>query len=948
MEFGHVIEILTATLDPALQEAAGKKLDEMHKIIGFSPVLLQIVGSDQLPMPVRQAGSIYLKNLIISSWEVRERENLNDPIPFCIHEMDKAVLRQNVVNAVIASPLPIRTQLSLVISGMIKHDFPDRWPEIVEHIIHHLQSDNTSTWLGALVCLHQLIKYYEYKTNSERGALNAAMTHILPLILTRCKQLASADNSEASVTLQKQILKCFYSLIQFCLSLDLITRDSFAQWMEVTKEILAKPLPAELAQVDPDDLPETIWWKAKKWCLHIMVRTFERYGSPGSVGKSYNKFAEWYLRTFPATTLALIMKLLDTYRQQQFVAPRVLQQSLNYLNHSVDHASSWKVIKPHIQTVIVDVIFPLLCHSDDDQEMWESDPIEYIRTKYDVFEEYLSPAMAAQTLLHNSAGKRQQVLNNTVEFCMQVLTGQKGAVTGRQKDGILHMLGALSTILLKKDLYKAQVENLLVNYVYPEFKSEHGFLRARACWALQHFVNTKFSDMSNLGTAVEMVRQCLCDDKELPVKVEAAIALQMLIEYHTAAYQYIQANIKPILLELLNLMKQTENDELTAVIQKLVIKYQDEVLPIAVDMVTHLAGIFQQVVESDDDSGDSDDKVIVAMGVLNTIESILTVIDESKEVLAQVEPIILQIIGFIITTQSMEYYEEILSHIHVLTSITISDAMWRIFDSLYEMFKNDGYDYFTVDPEKFSSDPKHLEIIYNMCKTVLTTDSGEDAECHAAKLIEILLLQYKGQIDSAVSLFISLALERLTREVKTAELRAMCLQVVIAALYYNPPMLFEMLNSLQISEQSVTEQFIKQWLHDCDVFMGLHDRKMCVLGLCCLMNTPHSRPEIVTQVANQILPAALLIFRGLKKAYQSRADVNKALDNDDDDEDEDGDDYVPEELEDDEDDVNEDADYVDGLNNGPCILLNLIATVADKGNGTENEVYHEENNSNNC
>jgi len=67
----------------------------------------------------------------------------------------------------------------------------------------------------------------------------------------------------------------------------------------------------------------------------------------------------------------------------------------------------------------------------------------------DVFEEYLSPAMAAQTLLHNSAGKRQQVLNNTVEFCMQVLTGQKGAVTGRQKDGILHMLGALSTILLK-------------------------------------------------------------------------------------------------------------------------------------------------------------------------------------------------------------------------------------------------------------------------------------------------------------------------------------------------------------------------------------------------------------------------------------------------------------------------------------------------------------------
>lgn len=65
------------------------------------------------------------------------------------------------------------------------------------------------------------------------------------------------------------------------------------------------------------------------------------------------------------------------------------------------------------------------------------------------------------------------------------------------------------------------------------------------------------------------------------------------------------------------------------------------------------------------------------------------------------------------------------------------------------------HNYITVDPEKFSSNPAHLEIIYNMCKTVLTTNCGEDAECHAAKLIEILLLQYKGQIDSVSSLCIT-------------------------------------------------------------------------------------------------------------------------------------------------------------------------------------------------
>lgn len=50
-----------------------------------------------------------------------------------------------------------------------------------------------------------------------------------------------------------------------------------------------------------------------------------------------------------------------------------------------------------------------------------------------------------------------------------------------------------------------------------------------------------------------------------------------------------------MVVDLLNLMKETENDELTAVIQKLVVKYQDDIMPIALDMISHLANIFKQV-----------------------------------------------------------------------------------------------------------------------------------------------------------------------------------------------------------------------------------------------------------------------------------------------------------------------------------------------------------------
>ncbi|KAJ9577132.1 hypothetical protein L9F63_006304, partial [Diploptera punctata] len=99
----------------------------------------------------------------------------------------------------------------------------------------------------------------------------------------------------------------------------------------------------------------------------------------------------------------------------------------------------------------------------------------------------------------------------------------------------------------------------------------------------------------------------------------------------------------------------------------------------------------------------------------------------------------------------------------------------------------------------------------------------------------------------------------------------MCLQVVIAALYYNPQLLFETLEKLQLSvsspTESITSHFIKQWIHDTDCFLGLHDRKLCVLGLCTLLSSSGVRPAAVNECASQIIPSLILLFDGLKRAY---------------------------------------------------------------------------------
>ena len=70
MDLNTLSELLKGTLDPAHRNEAEKKLTEVHKVIGFGPVLLQVIMSTEVELPVRQAAVIYLKNMVSSHWSL--------------------------------------------------------------------------------------------------------------------------------------------------------------------------------------------------------------------------------------------------------------------------------------------------------------------------------------------------------------------------------------------------------------------------------------------------------------------------------------------------------------------------------------------------------------------------------------------------------------------------------------------------------------------------------------------------------------------------------------------------------------------------------------------------------------------------------------------------------------------------------------------------------------
>lgn len=229
---------------------------------------------NDLDMPVRQAGAIYLKNLITQSWQDRETEP-GQTLIYAIHEQDRAMIRDSIVEAIVHAPEIIRVQLAICVNHIIKSDFPGRWTQIVDKISIYLQNPDVNGWSGALMCMYQLVKNYEYKKTEERTPLTEAMNLLLPMVYNLIINLISSDPSDQSVLLQKQILKIYHALTQYSLPLDLITRDIFSQWMEVCRQIIDRPCP-DSTHIDEDERPELPYWKAKKWAMHIMVRMFER------------------------------------------------------------------------------------------------------------------------------------------------------------------------------------------------------------------------------------------------------------------------------------------------------------------------------------------------------------------------------------------------------------------------------------------------------------------------------------------------------------------------------------------------------------------------------------------------------------------------------------------------------------------------------------------------
>ena len=71
---------------------------------------------------------------------------------------DKRTIKKNLKKTVC---ILCRIQLTVCVSQILRHDFPDKWPGVINKVNGFLAENSQGTWMGALLTLYQIVKKYE-------------------------------------------------------------------------------------------------------------------------------------------------------------------------------------------------------------------------------------------------------------------------------------------------------------------------------------------------------------------------------------------------------------------------------------------------------------------------------------------------------------------------------------------------------------------------------------------------------------------------------------------------------------------------------------------------------------------------------------------------------------------------------------------------------------------
>lgn len=139
--------------------------------------LLQIIGNDNVELYVphacltrvspdqvsasatRQAGVVYLKNRVYTSYFVDPASPRPDQVP--IPQSDRVALKSSLLPLLAASPSrSISVQLASTLKNIVARDFPDQWPTLLDDVKRLLASSEIREVVAGCIASLEMVRAF--------------------------------------------------------------------------------------------------------------------------------------------------------------------------------------------------------------------------------------------------------------------------------------------------------------------------------------------------------------------------------------------------------------------------------------------------------------------------------------------------------------------------------------------------------------------------------------------------------------------------------------------------------------------------------------------------------------------------------------------------------------------------------------------------------------------
>ncbi|CCE82842.1 Piso0_002593 [Millerozyma farinosa CBS 7064] len=922
MDTNLLLQWFSATLEinQEIRQNAEARLKEISNSPGFLGCCLDILSSDNVNPTIKKAVAVYFKNRLGKIWAHEG-----------VDEGEKPFIKDNLLSVIVKSDYNIKRQLIPVLRVLVSYEFPNKWASLLPSTASLLQQtsvnvtkvDELSSLYTGLLCFSEICRKFRWVSNSDRSnEIDPIIDQVFPHLLDIGNAIIanSEEISEISAEILKLILKAYKFVTYFDLPVVLQTQKALVSWGEFHGAIINMKPPAYVLHSNLSEQEKSFLQISKcyKWAVANIYRVFTRYASQSLSKKfAYTEFQQMFCNEYLPHLIPSILSIIEQWcTGERWISQTALFHIIQLLSHCVTQKVTWEFIKPYFENLVSHLIYPLLCPSDETLEVFENDPQEYIHSNIDIYDDLDSPDAAAIGLLVTFVEKRRKTtLDPIIQLVYNQLTLlqsiQETLEIAKKKDGVMRIVGGISHYLvLPSSPYSTQMEGFLKTLIFPNFSSSYDFLKARALEISSKFSDLKFSETQSLNVLFKGIIENFKSTNEagscLPLNLECALAIQAFL--HLPEFQEILSGIiVPTMSKLLDLSNEIDSDAVSMVMQECVENFSEQLQPFGIDLMKKLVDQFLRLaveineasqVDIDDfnhDYEDQTDKVMAAIGLLNTMITVLLSFENSIEICVRLEEVMAPAIEYVLANKIDDFLTEVGELIENSTFLlrSISPTMWKIFDLLYLSF-TDGIalmyteelsqciqNFLLYGSRDLLNSPELVNKFFEIFKIINDGDdsqTGYNDKLFACELAQsfILTLQNHSEvyipqiIDSIMDILISINSQTQNAHISAFDINI--LDVVIASMIYGLDTTL-----MKLQERNQVETFLSRWFHAIPNLKRVYDLKLSALSIISLMNSNHALLLLNQDLRQELVSKLAQIFEALPRAIENLEKKRKSF-----------------------------------------------------------------------